>query len=137
MTNISPREILFVALSQDAELKALVPGGFFEIGSMLNTKEPHKGKRPFGIIRLSFTQSRVRPLGKVSYGAVWIHDQPGTYKRIDEALERVRHVLQGLDHHDNFLECRWIEDSIDFRDDDQGTIVRYARFQIIYTTREG
>jgi len=129
------RTVLYQTLIGQPDFTDLVPGGVHEIGSLVSTKLPTH--RPFAVLRVSFTQQRIRRLGKVTYAAVWVHDNVGTYSNIDAALVQARKALENAPSADNFLEARWIEESVDFRDDDLGTIVRYSRFQMFHTTREG
>lgn len=120
-------------LTNSPELMALLPGGVREIGSLRSVPT----QKPFAVTRFSFEQNRLSGMAKALYSAVWVHDVPGTYMRIDEALTLVRRVLEAAPSDGTFVSASWIENSVDFRDDDMGTIVKYARFRINYTTREG
>jgi hypothetical protein len=135
MGDLNMREVLYQTLIAYPDFTDRCPGGIYEIGSIISTQKPKD--RPFSVLRLSFTQGRIPQLAKVAYAAVWVHDNPGTYVNIDAALVAARKALEAAPAQENFLQAKWLEDSIDFRDDDLGTIVRYCRFQLFHTTREG
>lgn len=65
---------------------------------------------------------------------VWIHDEPGDYTRIDDAIARVRTVLTGIVGADTgagwVQEVHWLGDSDDLSDDEQGTITRFGEFRV-------
>ena len=93
-------------------------------------------QRPFGVYHLDqegpvSVPSALR--ARVCSVQVWVHDEPGDYHRIDQALDRVRHVLEGADPTGPFLEMRMTIRSPDMFDDLLKTIMRYSRFDAVFS----
>lgn len=64
---------------------------------------------------------------------VFVHDVPGDYLKIDEVLTKLRDLfVNAKDKSAGVSRCTWLENSEDFRDEDMGTILRYARVSIRY-----
>ena len=64
---------------------------------------------------------------------IFCHADAGTYMGIDTYIA----ALQGLfkdtvDQANGITRCRWAETSDDLRDDDLGTIFKFARIQVYY-----
>lgn len=92
--------------------------------------------KPFLIYRMGNTSpDNDLHVARRQYLTVYCHDeaQPGDYTRIDEGIQTVMDVFQAAppapEYH--LLECRWLENSSDQDDREMGTILRYARFQLI------
>jgi hypothetical protein len=93
-------------------------------------------QRPFGVYHLDmeapvFTPSALR--ARTRSVQVWVHDEPGDYHVIDQTLDRVRQVLEGAVHSGPFLEMRLTLRSPDLFDDLLKTIMRYSRFDAVFT----
>lgn len=64
---------------------------------------------------------------------VFVHDVPGDYLQIDAILEQLKTLFQNVkDITAGVAGCTWLEDSEDFRDEDMGTILKYARIRVRY-----
>lgn len=64
---------------------------------------------------------------------IFCHDNAGDYMRIDTMIEALKTLFQDTsDQSQNIIRCTWIETSEDYRDEDMGTIFRWARVQIKY-----
>lgn len=63
---------------------------------------------------------------------IFCHDVPGDYLRIDEMLgELYRLFADTRDGASSIVRSQWIEVSDDLRDDDLGTITKYARILVL------
>ncbi len=63
---------------------------------------------------------------------IWIHDDGGSYSRIDTIIEHVIHRLAGASSAaDNILTMSYLETSAEFNNEAYGTIFRYIRFQAV------
>jgi hypothetical protein len=64
---------------------------------------------------------------------VFVHDVPGDYLKIDDILGQLKAIFNNAkDTEAGIARCTWLEDSEDFRDEDMGTIMKYARFNVRY-----
>ena len=61
---------------------------------------------------------------------VWVHDEPGSYVRIDEALSAVRTTLEGPVVAPDGVYATWLGDSPDLADDARQTLVRNSAFRL-------
>lgn len=64
---------------------------------------------------------------------VWIHDQPGSYKRIEDILPIVKARLDGPVSAEGATLCEWTGDSGDLADDGYKTITRNSSFNLVGT----
>lgn len=117
------RTEIFQALTGHAGLTAIVGGRIYQASNLFNVP-----KKPFVVFRMH--NAYVFQLGHRKMVQVWYHDEPGDYSRIDQMMEHGKAALEAIPPHDNFLELRWFEDSVDLKDDDMGTICRNARYQM-------
>jgi hypothetical protein len=93
--------------------------------------------KPYAVLRQSLlggvgtmrTDSPTQP--KAKYWQLWVHDEPGDFRRIDLALDAAERVFKSIPHQGNFLEMRFVETSEDLVDDELGDIVKFSRFQSI------
>lgn len=64
---------------------------------------------------------------------IFAHDIPGDYTQTDVMIGHLQRLFKDTtDQANGVVRSRWVETSEDFRDDDMGTIVRYARIQVTY-----
>lgn len=64
---------------------------------------------------------------------IFVHDIPGDYLQIDQLLRYLRELFEDTyDQGNGIIRSMWLEDSEDFRDDDMGTILKYARISVKY-----
>lgn len=95
--------------------------------------------KPFVIYRMGNVSpdNRVRQ-AKRQYFTVYVHDEahPGDYLKIDEGMQAIMDAFEAAPSAPEFhiLEARWLENSSDQDDREMGTILRYARFQLIQSS---
>jgi len=100
----------------------------FAAGSM----EGRESVRPFVVVMLgsnfaAFSESD-KPYVVSQDAAIWVHDEPGSYKRIDATLEVLRNAIAGQVN--EAIAATWQGDSPELSDPDQGTIVRYSSYRL-------
>ena len=130
---------LYQAMVSNPDLLAIFQGGdgvvrIYEASSV-NAVPP----RPFCTYRMHTDFPLNRGLGRREYSQIWVHDNPGDYLRIDDALNKIRRAVEAWPSskaNADFLEARWIETGVDLKDDVMGTITRYIRFLHTATRRE-
>jgi hypothetical protein len=133
------RSFVFSLLTSDSILNGL---GFDENNTFTSHDEDTPQERPFMILRWGATDvglndwdtgvgSNLRRL------SVWVHDDPGDYVRIDQAVARVRTLLTSV--HGAYTgtigqyigQIDWNGDSDDFKDDIVGTITRNSSYTFV------
>lgn len=136
---MSLRSFIFSLITADPILNGL---GFTEQNTFTSHDEDTPQARPFIILRWGSTNvglndwdtgvgSNLRQL------VVWVHDDPGDYVRIDQALDRVRTVLTLVrgtytGTTGKYIgQATWNGDSDDLKDDIVGTITRNSSFTFI------
>jgi hypothetical protein len=91
-------------------------------------------ERPFIQLRWGGTAPGVGAVG-VRQLAVWVHDAPNDYTRIDGILRRVRFLMSslvGVVHDSGWLtQVDWNTDSDDLSDDGHGTITRNSTYTVV------
>lgn len=123
------RSWLWNKLTTDTGVVALLPAGsVFAAGSL----EGREAVRPFAVIRLGSNaatfQDADEPYVVAQDAVIWIHDEPGSYKRIDAVLEVLRSVIAGQVN--EAIAATWQGDSPELSDPDQGTIVRFSSYRL-------
>ena len=90
-------------------------------------------RKPFIIIRqdapLPDLNDGDAPLIASTTLTVWVHDEPGSYARIDRILGYVRGILVG--QVPGAVACTWLGDSGDLSDDTFKTITRNGSFRLV------
>lgn len=123
------RAWLYEVLTTDATVAALVPPQRVHAAGSLEAREEVK---PFIVIRLGFNASELNdgdePHVTAQDAAIWVHDEPGSYKLIDAILWAVRNALVG--QVPSAIACTWQGDSGELSDPDQGTIVRNSTYRL-------
>ena len=120
------RTWLFSKLSSAVPITDLVPSS-----RIFQTLEEAPDERPFMVIRLQ-DGSSVIPSGSDQFAQVWVHDQPGSYLRIDTLLALVRETIDGpVADAEDAIHADWRGDSPDLADDARGTIVRYGTYRLV------
>jgi hypothetical protein len=129
---VSVRALIFETITEDPELNTLgFDGDSVFSDHSLDTPQV----RPLMVLRW---QNVVVGLGPVNQRIlqVWVHDSPADYERIDGALRRLRTILGSIEAvrvgaSDSGLHTIvWEGDSDDLRDDEVGTITRWAQFRL-------
>jgi len=94
--------------------------------------------KPFWVYRFGNTAPDLGvPSARRQYFSVYCHDdgQPGDYTQVDGMLAAVIQAFKDAPPSpvDKILEARWIDSSADQNDKEMGTILRYARFQLVFS----
>lgn len=64
---------------------------------------------------------------------IFCHDAPGDYMQIDEMIDALQTLFKDTNDPTNgIVRSRWSNTSEDLRDDDMGTITRFASIQVLY-----
>jgi hypothetical protein len=126
------RTMIYHALANDATLRSLgVDANAFYAGDIDTPDE-----RPFVNLRWGLTQA-VPSIGAVAPRqlAIWVHDTPNDYARIDAIIRRIKQIFAGLvgaRHELGYITViEWNGDSDDGKDDGHGTIFRSTGHSII------
>lgn len=130
---MSTRTWLYERMVTDGDLEDLVPGGIFQTTAVLHT--PHL--KPYIIYRQTSDVSVLRGDGgdliRRNGYMIFVHDVPGDYLQIDDILQQLKSLFQDVvDQPNGVVESLWGETSDDLRDDDMGTIMKFARIQVTY-----
>lgn len=96
--------------------------------------------RPFIVIALgeetSDLQDGFQTAASSQASTLWIHDNPGSYGRIDRILKLVRSVIAGQVSEEGAIACVWQGDSGELSDDVYNTIVRTGSYRLVGTGGE-
>lgn len=128
-----PRAWLYGKITSDSGTTALIPGGMHASTSLDKTP----AEKPFIMYRLIAHRPGSRgddlDITRDENYLLFVHDVPGDYLKIDAILEQLKTLLvNAKDVEAGVARVTWLEDSEDFRDEDMGTILRYARVQVRY-----
>jgi hypothetical protein len=131
------RAIIYNALVSDPVLSAVMADRWTTARGVDAELDQAAGfERPFGTFRIVNTTPGVSRTFLRSL-EVWIHDDAGSYARIDPLIRRVKDLLTSLEqiYHvetDSWLQqCSWVADSPDLFDDARRTNTRMASFQLV------
>lgn len=125
------RAVVRAAIIADEVLIAqgVIPEGV--LTGDIDTPEP----RPF--LNLKWGTSTPAPFGGAAMRttlAVWVHDTPNDYERIDAICRRLRVLLPSLvglqDTDDYVSQIAWDGDGVDLKDDGHRTITRVANYSL-------
>lgn len=124
------RIVVREALLADSALQAL---GFTEGHSILSGDLDSPEARPF--LNLKWGETLRAPFGGVvrqTVLAIWVHDQPNDYDRIDLICARLRILVPSLlamtDVSDYVSQIAWTGDGPDLKDEGHRTIVRVSNY---------
>lgn len=115
------RTWVYDRLDEDTNIAALVGDRIY------STLDGSPDERPFIVIRFS---GSVPDVGDFQDVAIWVHDDPGSYVRIDTLLGLIRTKLVGPVAQQDAVAVVWQGDSPDLADDARGTVVRTASFRM-------
>lgn len=125
------RAVIRAAIIADSTLTTLgvVPEGV--LTGDIDTPEP----RPF--LNLKWGTTNPAPFGGSAMRttlAIWVHDSPNDYERIDAICRRLRVLLPSLlglqDTDDYVSQIAWDGDGVDLKDDGHRTITRVANYSL-------
>lgn len=125
------RAWIYQRMRNDVTLSAMAPGGIYP--STRLERAPHIN--PFILYRqtseVPFLRGSDRDhCTRLGY-MVFCHDVPGDYMQIDRMIDRLRQLFSSVvDQPNNIVRCEISDISDDFRDEDMGTIMKYARLQV-------
>ena len=124
------RKLLYRAIVENSVLTALIPAERWTSG--LDAKP----QTPFAVIRIAgdFKSVSKRPQPRAE---IWIHDDRGSYVRIDQILAAVREQLDGMGYKwsdwpgELIAQIDWQSNSPDLIDDGYNTNTRMASFGLV------
>jgi hypothetical protein len=124
------RSWLYNELTTDAAVIAIVPAPRILAAGSLEVRQED---RPFIVVRLGPDVTELSDGGAPEItsqeATIWVHDEPGSYKRIDTILAAVRKSLVGQVV--TAIACIWQGDSGELADPTQGTIVRNSSYRLV------
>lgn len=125
------RQWIYQSLTANGSITAIVPASrIFSSGALTGRIDAN----PFLVIRMMPSNMELSEgVAHSQNVAVWAHDQPGSYQRIDTLLGLVRATLVGQVASPGAIACRWQGDSQDLADDGLGTITRNSAFLCVGT----
>lgn len=118
----------------DEALMGLLPGGIHAARGFDHVPVD----KPFLVHRFSTNRPDImdgnKAVASTQYVWVWVHDDPGSYTKVDDGLERAKAVLQGLTGSpgSGVNTVRWVDSSDDLFDPDMGTVCRFDRYLITH-----
>lgn len=126
------RAVIRTAILGDAQLQALgVAGGEHVLSGDVDSF----AVRPF--LNLKWGTTNPAPFGTAAQRtilAIWVHDDPNDYDRIDSICRRLRVLLPSLvglqDASDYVSQVSWDGDGPDLKDDGHRTITRTANYTL-------
>lgn len=122
------RTWMYVALTQYNGLDAL-------LGDRVYSDVPEHPLKPFAVIRIGneVPELHQREGASSTFAAVWVHDEPGSYTRIDDVLALIREAVlaksdqSGVD----IFQAIWTGDSQDLADDFRKTFVKTTSYRLV------
>lgn len=91
--------------------------------------------RPFIVINVGLDVPELNdgdaPAWTRRMASIWVHDDPGSYDRIDDIISAIRGELVGQVSREGAICCLWDGDSDQLADDMMGTITRYISLQLV------
>jgi len=121
------RTFVYARLLAEAGVTDLVPAArIYGAGAMTG----HPGAVPFLVLRFGPDESRAGRAAREGECAVWAHDDPGSYLRIDEVLAAVRVALDAPVSEAGAVAVEWQGMSGDLSDDQLDTITRNASYRL-------
>lgn len=126
---------VFTALSTDVELQALGVNGPDHVWAAGSFDGPQP--TPFIVTRWGNTSRGIGPVNSRPL-TVYVHDDHGSYDRINEIIKRVRTIMIGLAASGQsanwIIDVTWNGDSDDLADDTYKTLMRNAAFNVVANT---
>jgi hypothetical protein len=123
------REWLFETLQAATGVTAVVDADeVYGAGALQGSQAKHK--TPFIVVRMDPSAPGPYPGSRTHRAAVYVHDRPGTYTRLDAALRAAEAALVGQVALPGAIACRWEGDSQDQADEALGTITRSSTYAL-------
>lgn len=124
---------VYTLLSEDSALNGLgLTADTIKGSTVLQSPED----RPFAVAKWAgHAQPLVKHIAAEQF-QFWIYDEPGSYDRINKALDRVYSILceENVDivvDGERFSTATWLGDSIELYDDIYKCITRYGTYTIV------
>lgn len=118
-----------------AALTALLGEGADSVLQYKSYGEPPQHK-PYVVLKLGETERAFSGDGEVlaarTFAQIWVHDDPGSYLAIDAVILEARAALEGDVSDSEVIRAEWLETSGDMEDPSLGTVMRWARLQLIH-----
>lgn len=112
-----------------------VANGFTVFAAGALTGSPPSDQRPFIVINVGSDYPELNdgdaPAWSKRTASIWVHDDPGSYDRIDDIIPAIRAALVGQVAQPDAIAITWDGDSDQLADDMMGTIVRNTNYQLI------
>jgi hypothetical protein len=123
------RALLHAAIVAETDLTAIIPAGRWIAGGAVDAAPI----RPFAVIRI--VDAPVSVVKSSQYRVqIWIHDNRGSYARIDSVLPLLRETLENAFPAENATSrivcAEWSGDSPDLTDEGYNTNARYSTFTL-------
>jgi len=123
------RSLLYAAIVNEPDLITAIPANRWIAGGAVDTAPA----RPFAVIRIvdgpPSISKAVQPRAQI-----WIHDNRGSYTRIDAILAILRQTLENAfpaeDSNSRIVCAEWTGDSPDLTDEGYNTNTRYSSFTL-------
>lgn len=130
---MTSRTWLYDQMSNSGHMTALVDDRIFQSTSIDVAPKTF----PFIMYRQTSDVERFRgddtdSVRSIGY-MIFAHDVPGDYMQIDSLMDVLKELFRDTyDQAAGVVRCRLGEISDDLRDDDMGTITKFARVQVLY-----
>lgn len=125
------RQFLFERLAADVPFTDEIPTSrIFGAGSKIGQSID----KPFVIVKIGDSYPELLddniPEASSTLSTIWVHDEPGSYVRIDRLLLAIRSIVLARITSGDGIACLWQGDSVEFSDDALGTITRNVSFRM-------
>lgn len=105
------------------------------LGDRVYSDVPEQPTKPFAVIRLGLVTPEVHQHdgAESTQATVWVHDDPGSYTRIDALLELIRMavITKGDMSGGGVFQAIWTGDSQDLADDLRKTFVKTTSYRLV------
>jgi hypothetical protein len=130
---MSIRSLVRNLLIADTDLLALIPADRWIQATAADDSPP---ARPFAVLRFAGTfPMQVRAASQCAL-EIWIHDNAGSYDRIDEIVKKVKATMASSDqatedsYNTDLIHAEWSGDSVDLFDDGYRTNTKSTSFNL-------
>lgn len=125
------RQWTYEKLIADGTFTALIPAasvlGAGSVDMIPDTK-------PFAVIKMDVRIPAIKEgVAHKQTLRLWLHDEPGSYVVLDQAVQAARAALSGYVAQSGAVRCEHRDVSPDLADDVLGTIVKYVTFDLVGT----
>lgn len=122
------RTWVFEALTEDAGVIAV-------LGDRVFSEVEAEPEKPFAVVRMVQNTPEVHQVeGAISTTTtIWVHDEPGSYVRIDNLLSLIRTAIKAKSDLSGvgIFQAIWTGDGPDLADDYRKTILRTTSYRLV------